>query len=193
MNRLLLILCLAVMLSACSKTVVVLVPDEEGKVGQVSVASAEQKTLLRGADESVGVTSKTETPRQMSPKVKEKLFGRALAAEPKAPLSFLLYFQPNSNTPDLSSGPDIRELVQAVKARSLPQVSVIGHTDTVGDDKINNELSIARARGVRQLLIDNGLDPGLMRVYSFGKRDLLVPTGDNVSEPRNRRVEIFVR
>ena len=193
MKRLLLLLCLVALLSACSKTVVVLVPDDDGKTGEVSVSNAQEKTLLQSADQSVGFTSKPDAPRQMSAKVQERLFGKALAAAPKAPVSFLFYFQPGSNTPDLGASANAKEIADVIAARSYPQVSVIGHTDTVGDDKVNNELALGRARVIRQLLVDNGVAAGIVQIYSFGKRDLLVPTADNVSEAKNRRVEIFIR
>ena len=38
-----------------------------------------------------------------------------------------------------------------------------------------------------------GVDPSTLDISSHGKDNPLVPTGDQVSEPRNRRVEITVR
>jgi outer membrane protein OmpA-like peptidoglycan-associated protein len=46
---------------------------------------------------------------------------------------------------------------------------------------------------IRKQLIDIGLDPTLIEIVSHGEADLLVPTADDVPEPRNRRVEITVR
>jgi len=43
------------------------------------------------------------------------------------------------------------------------------------------------------MLIEVGLDASLIETTSHGEADLLVPTADNVAEPRNRRVEITVR
>ncbi len=42
-------------------------------------------------------------------------------------------------------------------------------------------------------LIDHKVSPGIIEITSHGKRRLLVPTGDQVAEPRNRRVEVTVR
>ncbi|MFN2435557.1 MAG: OmpA family protein [Desulfotignum sp.] len=74
-----------------------------------------------------------------------------------------------------------------------PQVSIIGHTDTVGNEDTNKRLSLKRAETVRSLLIDAGISIEVIKIRAHGKNDPLVPTGPNVSEPRNRRVEIFVR
>jgi len=70
---------------------------------------------------------------------------------------------------------------------------VIGHTDTVGSLDFNDKLSRARADRMRELLIERGLPGERIQAAGRGKRELLVPTEDNVSEPKNRRVEINVR
>jgi outer membrane protein OmpA-like peptidoglycan-associated protein len=50
-----------------------------------------------------------------------------------------------------------------------------------------------RARAVASILLGRGVDPSILDVSSHGKDNPLVPTGDQVPEPRNRRVEITVR
>jgi outer membrane protein OmpA-like peptidoglycan-associated protein len=72
-------------------------------------------------------------------------------------------------------------------------VEVIGHTDTLGDMAYNQRLSLDRAGAIRGSLVRDGLDPNAISIAGRGKLDLLVPTGDQVPEPRNRRVEITVR
>ena len=80
-----------------------------------------------------------------------------------------------------------------LKRRPLPDIVVIGHTDTVGALAYNDRLSLARAERLREMLIEMGLPAVRIQAAGRGKRELLVPTDDNVSEPRNRRVEINVR
>ena len=70
---------------------------------------------------------------------------------------------------------------------------MIGHTDTVGADTFNDRLSLARAQRMRELIVGMGIPSERIEAAGRGKRELLVPTGDNVAEPRNRRVEINVR
>jgi outer membrane protein OmpA-like peptidoglycan-associated protein len=85
------------------------------------------------------------------------------------------------------------EIVQIINRWPEPQVSIIGHTDTVGNEDTNNLLSQKRAETMRNLLIDAGISIEVIKIRAHGKSDPLVPTGPNVSEPRNRRVEILVR
>ena len=73
------------------------------------------------------------------------------------------------------------------------QVEVVGHTDTLGDVKTNQTLSLTRAVTVRDRLVRDGIEPDAISVAGRGKLDLIVPTGDGVAEPRNRCVVITVR
>jgi outer membrane protein OmpA-like peptidoglycan-associated protein len=71
-------------------------------------------------------------------------------------------------------------------------IDVYGHTDTVGSTASNQTLSEERARAVANYLISRGVASSRLRWQGYGETQLKVPTGDNVNEPRNRRVEIKV-
>src|SRR2546427_395353 len=68
-----------------------------------------------------------------------------------------------------------------------------GHTGTVGDPERNDLLSARRAERVKGFLIEIGIPGAQIQTAGRGERELLVPTADNIDEPRNRRVEINVR
>ena len=72
-------------------------------------------------------------------------------------------------------------------------ISVIGHTDTAGDKEYNFELSKRRAIAVKNLLVKQGVIKNFIKTTSHGEKNPLIKTGDNVIEPRNRRVEVIVR
>jgi outer membrane protein OmpA-like peptidoglycan-associated protein len=72
----------------------------------------------------------------------------------------------------------------------VTQIEVTGHTDTVGSDAYNMRLSRRRAEAVAAELEKDGVPSGEIAIFAKGKRDLLVPTGDGVKEPQNRRVQI---
>jgi outer membrane protein OmpA-like peptidoglycan-associated protein len=87
----------------------------------------------------------------------------------------------------------VPDILAAVKAFPVPEVAVVGHTDTLGDAKANVALGLKRATSVQRLLVTAGLDPSIIEVRSHGEVDPVVKTPDNRAEPRNRRVEIVVR
>mgnify|MGYP001615963578 CR=1 FL=1 len=63
---------------------------------------------------------------------------------------------------------------------------VAGHTDSVGDAGSNDALSLARAKSIASWFDRAGF-PGAIYYVGLGERDLAVPTGDGVDEPKNRR------
>lgn len=70
------------------------------------------------------------------------------------------------------------------------EITVTGHTDTMGSDAYNMRLGRRRAESVAAELEKQGISASEITMISRGKRDLLVPTPDQVREPRNRRVTI---
>ena len=67
---------------------------------------------------------------------------------------------------------------------------IIGHTDTKGDKKYNLNLSIQRAKVVKELLIESGISDSKIKIVGKGEESLAIITPDNTKHPANRRVEI---
>jgi outer membrane protein OmpA-like peptidoglycan-associated protein len=83
-----------------------------------------------------------------------------------------------------------RALETPALARSRFRIE--GHTDTVGDPAMNQALSERRAAAVRDLLVQRyGIDALRLTPVGLGESTLLVPTGDERAEPRNRRVQVI--
>ena len=123
----------------------------------------------------------------------QQLFGDALAALPPAPRHFLLYFANGSDQLTPASEKLLPAILVFVKNRAVPDVTVVGHTDTTGAAPANVEVGRRRATMIRDRLVGAGLDAGIVSMASHGEADLLVPTPDNTPEPKNRRVEVSVR
>ncbi len=66
-----------------------------------------------------------------------------------------------------------------------------GHTDSVGDAAMNQNLSERRAAAVRDYLIRTyGVDAARLVAVGFGSSQMLVQTPPQTAEARNRRVQI---
>jgi outer membrane protein OmpA-like peptidoglycan-associated protein len=87
----------------------------------------------------------------------------------------------------------VPDILESIKNHPVPELLVIGHTDTTGARAANFDLGRKRAEMVRGVLIDTGLDASAITIISHGETDLLVSTPDDTFEPRNRRVDISVR
>jgi len=122
-----------------------------------------------------------------------RLFADVLSALPPAPQRFTLFFRFESDDLTDESRRLLTDVISAVRSHTMPEVVVIGHTDTMGTRQANVALGMRRAVMVRDLLVNAGLAPAMLEVASHGEGDLLVHTPDETPEPRNRRVDITVR
>jgi len=178
-----------------SRDVIVLLPDDQGKTGAIVVSSAgvERRLDRPGQTVTVEAGSPPGLPAVMPDREVRAIAGPALAALPKPPARFILYFEHDSVNLTPESQALLKKVLETIRDRSPVDVSVVGHTDTVGKKEYNYALSMKRARAVASILRGNGVDPSVLDITSHGKDNPLVPTGDQVPEPRNRRVEITVR
>jgi outer membrane protein OmpA-like peptidoglycan-associated protein len=178
------------------EALVVLLPDPEtGHVGRAHVSNATGRVELAAARDST-VVSAGRAPTPTAPLAGNNvkgLFGDVLGALPPPQRHFTLFFRFDSENLTDESQALASEIVRVVKDRRVPDVLIVGHTDTTGPGARNFELGLRRANSVRALLRDAGLDPVSIDVISHGESEPLVPTGDGVFEARNRRVEITVR
>ena len=80
-----------------------------------------------------------------------------------------------------------------IKARPVPDIVVVGHTDRVGSVADNDRLALRRADAFRKKLVQQGIPDDAIQAAGRGEREPLVSTADETPEARNRRVEILVR
>jgi outer membrane protein OmpA-like peptidoglycan-associated protein len=120
-------------------------------------------------------------------------FGAALAARPSLPQRYLLYFESGGTTLTAESAALLPRIVEEAARRAGVDVSIIGHSDTVGAAAANAMLALKRAEAVAALLKDKGMTGTAPSIASHGEANLLIKTPDETPEPRNRRVEVTVR
>ncbi|WP_027183381.1 OmpA family protein [Desulfovibrio inopinatus] len=193
--RIIMTLVMVLFLSACAKTTVVLLPDENGTVGEIEVTGAQASEHISTANgyTEVGSSERPDAVKTMSTAKIEKVFGEALQAEPQPPISRLLYFYSDQTTLKPESLKEIPGIAKEILAKPAPEVSIIGHSDAMGEKDYNLQLSLRRAETVKALLMKDGVPEKSMYIFSHGENDPLIPTADGVSEPKNRRVEVFIR
>jgi outer membrane protein OmpA-like peptidoglycan-associated protein len=173
-----------------SETVVVL-PSADGHTGTVVVQRGETRQVL-DQPYAASVSGQGEVVRLSAAEVKES-FGSTLQALPARPTNFVLYFITGTDELTPESKAELQNVLAALKDRPMPDVLVIGHTDTVGELTTNDRLSAQRAETVKGFLVDIGIPASRITTAGRGEREPLIRTADEVDEPRNRRVEINVR
>jgi outer membrane protein OmpA-like peptidoglycan-associated protein len=93
---------------------------------------------------------------------------------------------------------DLSERAQSLLRRWLPRLSgaaettlnVVGHTDDVGEESPNLDLSIRRAERVGRWLADHGVDPDRITTSGRGESAPVAPNDTVRGRAANRRVEI---
>jgi outer membrane protein OmpA-like peptidoglycan-associated protein len=181
---------------APAATLIVLLPNpDDGNVGRATATNAAGSVELTEARASTTVSPNgAPTPAAvLTDADAQRLFGSVLASLPPPPTHFTLNFLFNSDELTPESAALLPQVLQTVANRPFPEVTVVGHTDTAGAATLNVQLGLRRATVVRDRLVMAGLAPSFVEATSHGEADPLIATGDNVSEARNRRVEIIVR
>ncbi|MFO1159015.1 MAG: OmpA family protein [Reyranellaceae bacterium] len=111
---------------------------------------------------------------------------------PVAPVSYMVFFNLGSTVISDQSQNTVAQAAQVFKSRANARISVTGYADTVGSPAVNMQLSTARANKVRDDLIANGVPASAITAVGAGEEGLLVPTGQDVKEPRNRRAVLVI-
>lgn len=110
-----------------------------------------------------------------------------------APPSFMVFFDWDRSNLSAQALATIRQAAQAFKTKGSARITATGHTDTSGPESYNMALSLRRANAVKDALVREGVPAQAISVVGRGESQPLVPTGDGVREPQNRRVEIVVQ
>ena len=193
--RPLMILIAAALLCGCAtRDLVVVIPDRsDGHIGAVTVEAGSSKTVLDKAYSAAqprpgAVNAFTSDEGRVN-----RIFGSALKGLPTPPKNYRLYFENDSTVLMPSSRAAFEQVFTEIAVRTVAEIVVTGHTDTVGTVEQKDELSMDRAKAVAELFVQRGILRPSITIAGRGSRELLVRTDDQVPEPRNRRVEITVR
>jgi OOP family OmpA-OmpF porin len=176
-------------------TRIVLLPGSDGKVGAIVVKNLIGEHILDQAYEGLQSTPDSSLQRinETEASVKAR-YGDVLEARSPQPVTFVVRFETGSATKLTAESADvIHQLKEALANWPAPQLMVVGHTDKVGDDQSNDNLSLKRAQTVSQQLVTLGIPVERIETAGRGEREPLVPTEDGVANATNRRVEITLR
>ena len=88
------------------------------------------------------------------------------------------------------SFPELDKLVRILQEKPLWKAELIGHTDDIGSEDYNLELSRNRAKSVGQYLISKGIASERLTSQGYGKQRPLSPLKDDAARMLNRRVEV---
>jgi len=174
--------------------IIMVMPEEGGKVGTVDVILNDgREMVLHGNYSAMNIAGTQVETYQSNNEDMQKIFGQAVSALPKAPFTTSLYFITNTHALTPASKKAATELFTKITARQSANITLSGHTDSVGSNQSNQQLSLRRANMIKNALIQAGISSKRIKVVSYGEAKLTIKTNNNVAEQKNRRVEISVR
>lgn len=189
-------LLLAGLLAGCAtrNETYVLLPDRDGRAEPLTVQAKDGGTLVLDKPYAAAMGGgRNPEPLALDKAAVQAQFGAVLAAQPQPPRTFILYFLEGSDELTPESREEMAKVQTEIAGRPAPDVMVVGHTDRVGKVEDNDMLARKRAEKIRSDMVAQGVPADAVQAAGRGEREPLVPTADEVREPRNRRVEIIVR
>jgi outer membrane protein OmpA-like peptidoglycan-associated protein len=84
------------------------------------------------------------------------------------------------------------KLADVVVTYGKTTLTVIGHTDNVGSDKYNQDLSLRRAHSVARYFESKRVDPVRMAISGKGETQPVAANNSETGRQQNRRVEIYL-
>lgn len=98
-----------------------------------------------------------------------------------------IYFELNSSEVNMIEGWAVKAHADYAKL-TAHKILLTGHACPLGEEGLNHDLGMRRARAVEALLISEGVNPGRITVESWGESTPI--TVDPLQFDRNRRVQI---
>lgn len=88
--------------------------------------------------------------------------------------------------------PVLERFAATLQEHPATTVTIVGHTDSTGNDAVNQPLSVDRAAQTRDYLAARGVSPNRIMIDGRGEREPIATNDDASGRARNRRVEIYV-
>ena len=101
-----------------------------------------------------------------------------------------LSFNSGSSEIIKASKPELYRLLNLMRAYPMKSLDIFGHTDSVGDEKINQKISYQRARAIANFLIDHGISEERILVQGLGEWYPKASNHSSEGRKLNRRIDI---
>lgn len=88
--------------------------------------------------------------------------------------------------------PILDQFASGLSGQPNTEVRIVGHTDNVGSDAVNDPLSLQRAQSTRDYLAARGVNPSRIVIEGRGEREPVATNATADGRAQNRRVEIFL-
>lgn len=88
--------------------------------------------------------------------------------------------------------PILDQFANGLSSQPNTDIRIVGHTDNVGSDAVNDPLSLQRAQATKSYLVTHGVDPNRIQVAGRGEHEPIASNATAEGRAMNRRVEIYL-
>lgn len=103
-----------------------------------------------------------------------------------------LLFEFGKSTLSSAAMQNIDNLAASLNKYPDTDILVIGHTDAIGTDAVNDRLSLQRANAVKSYATSKGVDLNRLKASGKGKNEPLATNDTEEGRAQNRRVEVVI-
>ncbi len=126
--------------------------------------------------------------------VEVRLVSIASAKQEKAEIILNnIFFETGSSTLNPRSFPELERLALTLKQNPGLRIEIQGHTDNVGSNDANVELSSKRAEAVANFLVRSGIAPARLEWHGYGASRTVAPNDTEENRQKNRRVSFVLK
>lgn len=104
-----------------------------------------------------------------------------------------IFFDYNKHDLRPESYYELDRFLQFYKKMGNLNIVIEGHTDNIGSEKYNIELSRKRAESVRDYFVSKGIPPNQVETVAYGTSRPIAPNDNETNRQKNRRVEIRIK
>jgi outer membrane protein OmpA-like peptidoglycan-associated protein len=154
---------------------------------------ADKLRILGRGDKDPIASNATAEGRAQNRRVELVVIGEVRALDAYRFPSVALFERRSANITPMGEDMLLKNIEQARGELSRANyIEIVGHTDDVGDDDYNLDLSLKRAEAVRDFLVSEGVDPSKMATIGMGEGMPIANNNTPEGRAENRRVEVLL-
>lgn len=127
-----------------------------------------------------------------TPVVNEKIFDNIKAGQSLS-IEDNVYFDQSSYILRSEAHGQLNRLAAIMRKNPDISIEIIGHTDNIGDSRLNQMLSEQRAKVIANYLNNQGVNEAMIAHRGEGASKPLAPNDSEENRQRNRRVQFLIR
>jgi outer membrane protein OmpA-like peptidoglycan-associated protein len=159
--------------------------------GQAPIASAAKSAVGKPPIEEPSVKSqpsaskKAVLPPDLHTEGIHKSRGRLVATNP-------ILFNSGLSTLRETSIPELNRIAEYLNKNPNLRLEIVGYTDNLGPESVNQQVSAERARLVKEYLVSQGIDPSRLETKGMGSLNPVESNDTQLGRQANRRIEFMI-